>query len=163
MLKSTNVYRKPIRQFDSFVYLYICSVKAIESVKKEDDTQWLMYWAVYSFFSLLEFFTDIFLFWIPFYPLLKVSLCSHQSSLLVNICHNTLNKGEFLLYRSLGIKYTRNTNHDWWLSTIMQFTGSSRNHVYFFKVIRDKTKYTLNIFSKFSYRLDLLSRHRTRQ
>lgn len=61
-------------------FVHLCSfcwiwyrVKAIETTNKEDDTQWLMYWAVYSFFSLLEFFTDIFLFWIPFYWLLKVN------------------------------------------------------------------------------------------
>ncbi|WAQ97772.1 REEP5-like protein, partial [Mya arenaria] len=57
--------------FIGFLYPAYASVKAIESPNKEDDTQWLMYWAVYSFFSLLEFFTDIFLFWIPFYWLLK--------------------------------------------------------------------------------------------
>lgn len=48
-------------------------VKAIESKQKDDDTKWLTYWVVYSAFSLVEFFTDIFLFWIPFYWLLKVS------------------------------------------------------------------------------------------
>ncbi|XP_060557827.1 receptor expression-enhancing protein 5-like isoform X1 [Ruditapes philippinarum] len=57
--------------FIGFLYPAYASVKAIETTNKEDDTQWLMYWAVYSFFSLLEFFTDIFLFWIPFYWLLK--------------------------------------------------------------------------------------------
>lgn len=46
--------------------------KAVESTNKDDDTVWLIYWVVYSFFALLEFFTDIFLFWIPFYWLLKV-------------------------------------------------------------------------------------------
>ncbi|XP_062612448.1 receptor expression-enhancing protein 5-like [Saccostrea cucullata] len=45
--------------------------KAVESTNKDDDTVWLIYWVVYSFFALLEFFTDIFLFWIPFYWLLK--------------------------------------------------------------------------------------------
>jgi len=58
-------------------------VKAIESPSKEDDTQWLMYWSVYSFFSLLEFFTDIFLFWIPFYWLLKVHIGTSLSSYII--------------------------------------------------------------------------------
>jgi TB2/DP1, HVA22 family len=51
-------------------------VKAIESKEKDDDTKWLTYWVVYSFFSLVEFFTDIFLFWIPFYWFLKVRTAS---------------------------------------------------------------------------------------
>ncbi|KAJ8310931.1 hypothetical protein KUTeg_011516 [Tegillarca granosa] len=52
-------------------FFYFDRVKAIESTSKDDDTQWLTYWVVYSFFSLLEFFTDIFLFWIPFYWFFK--------------------------------------------------------------------------------------------
>ncbi|ELU03977.1 hypothetical protein CAPTEDRAFT_20933 [Capitella teleta] len=57
--------------FLGFLYPAYASVKAIESKGKDDDTKWLTYWVVYSGFSLVEFFTDIFLFWIPFYWLLK--------------------------------------------------------------------------------------------
>jgi len=57
--------------FLGFLYPAYASVKAIESHDKEDDTKWLTYWVVYSLFALIEFFTDIFLFWIPFYWLLK--------------------------------------------------------------------------------------------
>lgn len=46
--------------------------KAIDSVDKDDDTQWLTYWVVYAVFGILEYFTDILLSWIPFYFLLKV-------------------------------------------------------------------------------------------
>uniref|UniRef100_G3P977 Receptor expression-enhancing protein n=1 Tax=Gasterosteus aculeatus aculeatus TaxID=481459 RepID=G3P977_GASAC len=42
-------------------------IKAIESSVKEDDTQWLTYWVVYGLFSIVEAFSDIFLFWFPFY------------------------------------------------------------------------------------------------
>ena len=52
---------------------FCCRIKAIESKGKDDDTKWLTYWVTYSLFSLLEFFSDIFLFWIPFYNLSKVS------------------------------------------------------------------------------------------
>jgi receptor expression-enhancing protein 5/6 len=48
------------------------SIKAIESKEKDDDTKWLTYWVVYSTFHLLEFFADIFLFWIPLYWFFKV-------------------------------------------------------------------------------------------
>ncbi|XP_046543145.1 receptor expression-enhancing protein 5-like isoform X1 [Haliotis rubra] len=57
--------------FIGFLYPAYASIKAIESREKDDDTKWLTYWVVYSVFSLVEFFADIFLFWIPFYWLLK--------------------------------------------------------------------------------------------
>lgn len=47
-------------------------IKAIESPCKEDDTKWLTYWVVYGVFSLGEFFSDIFLYWFPFYYAFKV-------------------------------------------------------------------------------------------
>ncbi|XP_050995721.1 receptor expression-enhancing protein 6 [Acomys russatus] len=50
-----------------FVYPAYASVKAIESPSKEDDTVWLTYWVVYALFGLVEFFSDLLLFWFPFY------------------------------------------------------------------------------------------------
>ncbi|XP_034419410.1 receptor expression-enhancing protein 5-like isoform X1 [Cyclopterus lumpus] len=50
-----------------FAYPSYFSIKAIESKVKDDDTQWLTYWVVYGFFSIIEAFSDIFLFWFPFY------------------------------------------------------------------------------------------------
>lgn len=50
-----------------FVYPAYASVKAIESQAKEDDTVWLTYWVVYALFGLIEFFSDLLLFWFPFY------------------------------------------------------------------------------------------------
>ena len=55
-----------------FAYPAYCSVKAIESKNKDDDTQWLMYWVVYASFSICEFWTDCLLSWVPFYWLTKV-------------------------------------------------------------------------------------------
>jgi len=54
-----------------FGYPAYCSVKAIESTNKDDDTQWLMYWVVFASFSIVEFWTDILLSWFPFYWLGK--------------------------------------------------------------------------------------------
>ncbi|XP_056152209.1 receptor expression-enhancing protein 5-like [Lampris incognitus] len=50
-----------------FIYPAYCSIKAIESEKKEDDTQWLTYWVIYGLFSIVEAFTDILLSWFPLY------------------------------------------------------------------------------------------------
>lgn len=47
-------------------------VKAIESPNKDDDTVWLTYWVVYALFGLVEFFSDLLLFWFPFYYAGKV-------------------------------------------------------------------------------------------
>ncbi|CAF0949494.1 unnamed protein product [Brachionus calyciflorus] len=54
-----------------FLYPAYASVKAIESSHSDDDTKWLMYWCVYAFFGILEFFSDQLLFWIPLYTLSK--------------------------------------------------------------------------------------------
>lgn len=48
-----------------FLYPMYMSIKALETDDKDDDTQWLMYWVVFSFFSVIEFFTDILVGWIP--------------------------------------------------------------------------------------------------
>jgi receptor expression-enhancing protein 5/6 len=54
-----------------FVYPAYCSIKALESSNKKDDTQWLTYWVVFAFFSVVEFFSDILVGWVPFYWLSK--------------------------------------------------------------------------------------------
>lgn len=47
------------------------SFRAIESPGTEDDKLWLTYWVVYGAFSIVEYFVDFILFWVPFYYLLK--------------------------------------------------------------------------------------------
>ncbi|KAK6320540.1 hypothetical protein J4Q44_G00096470 [Coregonus suidteri] len=54
-----------------FVYPAYYSIKAIEGTNKDDDTKWLTYWVVYGIFSVGEFFSDIFLYWFPFYYAFK--------------------------------------------------------------------------------------------
>lgn len=56
-----------------FVYPAYMSFKAIETDTKDDDTQWLTYWVVYSFFSVLETFVSFLLSWIPFYFAIKLA------------------------------------------------------------------------------------------
>lgn len=51
---------------------FFFSVKAVESVDKDDDTQWLIYWIVYAVFTVVEYFSDFLFSWFPFYFLAKV-------------------------------------------------------------------------------------------
>ncbi|KAL6055351.1 Receptor expression-enhancing protein 5 [Balamuthia mandrillaris] len=55
-----------------FIYPAYASFKAIESIDKEDDTQWLTYWVVFAFFSVIEYFSDRLVYWLPFYYPLKL-------------------------------------------------------------------------------------------
>lgn len=64
-----------------FVLFKYFRIKAIESPDKEDDTKWLTYWVVYGFFSVGEFFSDIFLYWFPFYYVCKVSRTMRDMSI----------------------------------------------------------------------------------
>ncbi|VBB31135.1 unnamed protein product, partial [Acanthocheilonema viteae] len=41
-----------------FGYPAYASVKAIRTEQKEDDTQWLIYWTVFAFYSLIDFFAE---------------------------------------------------------------------------------------------------------
>ncbi|CAL8274537.1 unnamed protein product [Merluccius merluccius] len=77
-----------------FVYPAFFSIKAIESSKKEDDTQWLTYWVVYGVFSIAESFSDIFLSWFPFY---YASKCVFLLWCMAPVSWN----GSSILYRRL--------------------------------------------------------------
>jgi receptor expression-enhancing protein 5/6 len=58
------------------VYPLYASVQAIESPFKEDDTQWLTYWVLYSFLQLIELGFDRILSWIPIWYTVKlVAIC----------------------------------------------------------------------------------------
>lgn len=45
--------------------------KAIESKDQNDQQKWLLYWAAYGSFTIVETFTDKFLFWFPLYYHIK--------------------------------------------------------------------------------------------
>jgi len=60
-----------LANFIGFLYPAYCSIKALESGTKKDDTQWLTYWVVFAAFSVVEFFADILVSWVPFYWLSK--------------------------------------------------------------------------------------------
>merc|ERR1712166_390595 len=43
------------------------SLKALETPSQGDDTQWLTYWTVFGAFQIVEYFSDMILYWFPFY------------------------------------------------------------------------------------------------
>ena len=56
-----------------FVYPAFKSFQAIETKSKGDDTQWLVYWVIFAFFTVAETFVDYLLYWIPFYFAFKLA------------------------------------------------------------------------------------------
>ncbi|RCV31448.1 hypothetical protein SEVIR_6G184500v4 [Setaria viridis] len=53
----------------TLLYPLYASVCAMESPSKVDDEQWLSYWIIYSFITLLEMVAEPVLYWIPiWYP-----------------------------------------------------------------------------------------------
>jgi len=88
----------------AFVYPAYISIKAVESAKKEDDTQWLTYWVVYACFGTVEFFSDILLSWFPFYYLCKclfLMYCAAPASWNgSHTIYNRLIRPYFLKYES---------------------------------------------------------------
>lgn len=58
------------------LYPLYASVMAIESPFKEDDQQWLTYWVLYSFVSLLEMAAAPVFAWIPLYSTIKLAVAA---------------------------------------------------------------------------------------
>jgi len=54
-----------------FAYPAYTSMIALETHNKEDDTRWLTYWVTFAAFSLVEFFSEFILDFVPFYWLVK--------------------------------------------------------------------------------------------
>ena len=48
----------------SFAYPAYCSIQALETKTKGDDTQWLTYWVVFAAFSVIEYFADFIAGWV---------------------------------------------------------------------------------------------------
>ena len=55
-----------------FIYPAYQSFLALETPQKDDDVQWLTYWIVFGLFSILEYFSDVILYWLPLYYLFKL-------------------------------------------------------------------------------------------
>jgi len=64
---------KLVSDLVAFLYPAYASFKAIDSAKPEDDSQWLTYWVVFAFFSIIENCVYFLISWIPMYFVLKIS------------------------------------------------------------------------------------------
>jgi receptor expression-enhancing protein 5/6 len=65
---------KLVSDLVTFLYPAYASFKAIDSAKPGEDTQWLTYWVVFAFFSIVESCMYILVSWIPMYFALKMGL-----------------------------------------------------------------------------------------
>jgi len=95
---------RAITNLVAFVYPAYMSIKAIKSVDKNDDTLWLAYWLWYGLFAVVESITDVLLFWVPMYELLKMGFYIFLYAPKV--------EGAMILYRKLI---------DPWLSQLEEF------------------------------------------
>lgn len=54
------------------IYPAYLSFKAIETQESDDDKQWLTYWVVFAIYNILDDFSSILFFWLPFYYPIKL-------------------------------------------------------------------------------------------
>lgn len=57
-----------------FIYPLYASYKAIESKSRDEDTQWLTYWAIYALFTVIETFDALIVKYFPYYFAIKFGL-----------------------------------------------------------------------------------------
>jgi len=65
-----NLGGQLLTNFAGFVIPGYYSMAALFSPGSSDDTQWLTYWVVFAFFTVLESFVNI-IYWFPFYFVFK--------------------------------------------------------------------------------------------
>jgi len=66
-----NIAGQLLTNLIGYAYPAYASFKAIESAGQKDDIQWLTYWTVFGFLSIVETLVDTIVYWFPFYYLLK--------------------------------------------------------------------------------------------
>mmetsp|Transcript_12666 Transcript_12666/g.23506 ORF Transcript_12666/g.23506 Transcript_12666/m.23506 type:complete len:204 (-) Transcript_12666:109-720(-) len=69
-----NFVAKPIGHFLGYLYPAYESYKAVKRNDPNLHTQWLTFWIVSTYMSIVETFGDTLLSWLPFYYELKVAL-----------------------------------------------------------------------------------------
>ncbi|XP_072965766.1 protein HVA22-like [Typha angustifolia] len=56
----------------TLIYPLYASVRTIESAAKDNDEQWLAYWILYTFLTLMEMVAGPILYWFPLWYPIKV-------------------------------------------------------------------------------------------
>jgi receptor expression-enhancing protein 5/6 len=64
-----------------FIFPAYESIRALETPGTADDTQWLTYWVVFSFFNILEYWSRTILYWLR----LSRPTCRADSSVLLSV------------------------------------------------------------------------------
>lgn len=54
------------------LYPAYLSFKAIETQESDDDKQWLTYWVAFAIYNIIDDFSSILFFWLPFYYPIKL-------------------------------------------------------------------------------------------
>lgn len=72
LMTAFNIGAPLIVNLIGFVYPMWASMVAIRSASKQDDSQWLTYWIVYGFMSILDYFDNVILQYVPLYYLFKM-------------------------------------------------------------------------------------------
>jgi len=67
-----NIAGQLLTNLVGFAFPAYASFKAIQTSRKDDDTQWLTYWTVFASFSIVETMLETILYWFPFYYLVKL-------------------------------------------------------------------------------------------
>ncbi|WFD06250.1 ER membrane protein DP1/Yop1 [Malassezia vespertilionis] len=66
-----NICAGFLTNFIGFVIPAYFSMAALETPQPQDDVQWLTYWVVFGFFTFIESFVNVILYWFPFYYTFK--------------------------------------------------------------------------------------------
>lgn len=73
-MTALNIGAPLIVNLVGFVYPMWASMVALKTASKTDDSQWLAYWIVYGFLSIVDYFDSIILQYIPLYYLFKLAI-----------------------------------------------------------------------------------------
>lgn len=92
---------KLISDLVSFIYPAYMSFKAVDSADPTDDTQWLTYWVVFAFVSIIESCATFFIEYIPMYFFFKLGFfiwCYHPKFLGAGLIYTQLIKPFLMPY-----------------------------------------------------------------
>lgn len=85
----SGIGTQPLCLVIGFLFPAFKSVRAMETHNSSEVTQWLVYWVVYAFFSVIEIFVDTLVYWIPFYFRFKLGFLMWAmlvSSIVETLC-----------------------------------------------------------------------------